>query len=96
MQQSIDTVVIDATARIKSRISRAVQDIIEIGRDLAIVKQHVGHGQFLKWIKTEFAMSEDTAERFMNVANNLADQIPHGCGIFANRSLRAGLAIDHA
>ncbi len=57
-----------AAQRIRLRMSRTCQDIIEIGRDLIAVKDRVGHGGFLKWIDAEFAMSNPTASRFMNVA----------------------------
>lgn len=58
-------------------MSRTGQDIIEIGRDLIATKEDLGHGNFLPWIEAEFGMSVDTAGRFMNVAKNLAGQIPH-------------------
>jgi hypothetical protein len=60
------------------RNARTAQDIIEIGKDLAAVKDALPHGQFGKWIEAEFEMSQDTAGRFMNVAAKLKDQIPHG------------------
>jgi hypothetical protein len=64
--------------RIRKRMSRTAQDIVEIGLDLIAVKDRVGHGKFLPWINDEFAMREDTAARFMNVARNMATQIAHG------------------
>lgn len=56
-----------AAERIKVRMTRAAQDIIEVGRDLADQKRALGHGNFLPWIESEFAMSEWTARNFMNV-----------------------------
>jgi hypothetical protein len=56
----------DAATRIRQRISRTTQDIIDIGRDLIEVKERVGHDKFLPWIEREFEMSEDTAQRFMS------------------------------
>jgi hypothetical protein len=64
--------------RIRQRMTRTAQDIVEIGRELIAVKDRVGHGNFLPWIEREFRMSEDTAARFMNVARNMATQISHG------------------
>ena len=52
-----------AAERIKLRLKRTVEDIIEIGRELTTVKAELPHGQFLPWIAAEFEMSEDTAAR---------------------------------
>jgi N6-adenosine-specific RNA methylase IME4 len=68
----------EAADRIRTRMSRTVQDIIEIGRDLAKVQERIGHGNFLPWIEREFGMSDQTAYRFIHVATNMGDQIPHG------------------
>lgn len=57
-----------AAERIKVRMERTVQDIIEIGIDLNKVKVSLGHGNFLRWIEAEFGMSESSAIRFMRVA----------------------------
>lgn len=42
--------------------------LFEIGRDLIRVKELLGHGNFLPWIKDEFGMSTDSAQNFMRVA----------------------------
>lgn len=55
-------------------IGRTQKTIIENGRDLLAVKQDIGHGHFLNWIKS-LRISEDTAERYINVAKNFG-QIP--------------------
>lgn len=68
----------EAAVRIKVRMARTASDIIEIGKDLIAVKEALGHGQFLPWIEAEFGMSADSAHRFMNVADRLGSQIPHG------------------
>lgn len=39
-----------AAERIKLRLKRTVEDIIEIGRELKAVKDELPHGQFLPWI----------------------------------------------
>lgn len=59
----------DAAGRIRLRMSRTAEDIVEIGRDLIAVKKAVGHGNFLKWIDAEFGMAEQSARNFMNVAD---------------------------
>lgn len=56
-----------AAERIKLRLKRTVEDIIEIGRELKAVKDELPHGQFLPWIAAEFEMSERTARDFMQV-----------------------------
>lgn len=66
----------DAAIRIKLRMSRTVEDIIEIGRDLIAVKKAIGHGHFLRWIETEFRMGHATASNFMNVAEKFGDKFP--------------------
>ena len=58
----------NAADRIRERIKKTVEDIIEIGNDLLAVKEAVPHGQFLPWIKAEFGWSERTAQNFMSVA----------------------------
>ena len=54
-----------AAERIRLRLKRTVEDIIEIGRELTEVKAELPHGQFLPWIEAEFEMSERTARDFM-------------------------------
>ncbi len=56
-----------AAERIKLRLKRTVEDIIEIGRELKAVKEELPHGQFLPWIAAEFEMTKDTAQNFMSV-----------------------------
>jgi Protein of unknown function (DUF3102) len=57
-----------AAVRIREMGVRLGEVIVEIGRELAAVKARLGHGHFGDWIKTEFAMSADTAERYLRVA----------------------------
>lgn len=56
-----------AADRIRTRLRRSVEDIIEIGRDLTAAKKTLGHGNFLPWIEGELGMREDTARNFMRV-----------------------------
>lgn len=58
----------EAAQRIKLRLRRSAEDIIEIGRDLLAVKDRIGHGNFLAWLDAEFSMAERTARKFMEVA----------------------------
>lgn len=56
-----------AAERIKLRLKRTVEDIIEIGRELTAVKAELPHGEFLPWIAAEFEMDKRTAFNFMSV-----------------------------
>src|SRR5260370_27359201 len=75
--QTDDEFLCEVAGRIRQRMTRTAQDIVEIGCELIAVKDRVGHGNFLPWIEREFRMSEDTAARFMNVARNMAAPISH-------------------
>jgi hypothetical protein len=62
-------------ARIKKRIGKATQDLIDIGRDLqAAKKQLVDHGEFIEWIETEVGISRRTAQAYMAVARLAEDK----------------------
>ena len=50
---------------IKLRLRRTAEDIVEIGRELARVKDALPHGKFERWIASEFEMTDQTARRFM-------------------------------
>jgi replicative superfamily II helicase len=56
-------------------VGRTQKAIIDNGRDLSAVKADIGHGHFLNWLRY-LGISEDTAERWMNVASNFSE-IPH-------------------
>ncbi|ARV58976.1 hypothetical protein BZZ01_10300 [Nostocales cyanobacterium HT-58-2] len=55
------------TSEIKALMRRSAQDVIELGQKLIEVKQHLGHGNFRKWLKSEFNWSISTATKFMQV-----------------------------
>ncbi|SRR5579883_813039 len=55
------------TNEIKTLIRRHAQDILDIGQKLIEVKQQLGHGNFINWLKFEFNWSISTATRFMRV-----------------------------
>jgi hypothetical protein len=54
--------------RIRERLKKTLEDLIEVGIHLLAVKDVLPHGQFLRWLKAEFGWSERTAQKFMNVA----------------------------
>lgn len=57
-----------AASRIRERVKKTVEDIMEIGNDLLAVKGILEHGQFGAWLKGEFGWSERMAQNFMSVA----------------------------
>ncbi|MDF5725781.1 MAG: DUF3102 domain-containing protein [Rhizonema sp. PD37] len=61
-------VVQQRTNEIKTLMRRNSQDIIDIGQKLIEVKQHLGHGSFINWLKSEFNWSISAATKFMQVA----------------------------
>ncbi|BAU65330.1 hypothetical protein STA3757_27120 [Stanieria sp. NIES-3757] len=63
------------TKEIKSLLKVTVESVVKIGERLLAVKQKINFGYFLVWIRAEFEWSEDTAERFMNVAKNFGERV---------------------
>src|SRR5215469_2453792 len=60
--------------RIRCLGSTQNSTIIEIGRELITAKSRLDHGQFTSWIEAEFRMSIRMAQRYMAVAERLADK----------------------
>ncbi len=58
------------TGEIQALMKRTAQNIIEVGQKLIEVKDTLGHGYFLTWLRAEFGWSYPTAARFMRVANS--------------------------
>ncbi len=59
--------------RIRKRIGKATQDLIDIGRDLLSAKKNlVDHGNFIKWVESEVGIVRRTAQAYMALAK-LAD-----------------------
>lgn len=54
--------------RIRERLKKTLEDLIEVGSGLLEVKEALPHGQFLPWLKAEFGWSERMAQNFMSVA----------------------------
>jgi hypothetical protein len=54
--------------RIRGRLRKTLEDLIEVGSDLLEVKEALPHGQFGAWLKAEFGWSERMAQNFMSVA----------------------------
>jgi hypothetical protein len=67
-----------AAERIRSRGQDQIAAIVDIGNELIQVKNMVGHGNWGPWLKSEFAMSVATADRYMRVAAFIADKRTQG------------------
>ena len=63
--------------RIKIRLKRGAEDIIENGRDLLDSKNKLGHGKFEGWIKSEFGLGLSSAKRFIQVFEKFGDKSPN-------------------
>jgi len=57
-----------AAERIRERLTKTLEDLIEVGSDLLAVKEALDHGQFGAWLRAEFGWAERTARNFMSVA----------------------------
>jgi hypothetical protein len=54
--------------RIRQKVKKTLESIIEVGQDLVAVKDALPHGQFGPWLKAEFGWGERMAQNFMSVA----------------------------
>jgi hypothetical protein len=54
--------------RIRERLTKTLEDLIEVGNDLLAIKEALPHGQFGPWLRAEFGWAERTARNFMSVA----------------------------
>jgi hypothetical protein len=54
--------------RIRERMDKTVENIIEIGNNLLAAKEALEHGQFGPWLKAEFGWCERMARNCMAVA----------------------------
>lgn len=70
---SLGPVIEGLAKRIHLRLKRTAEDIIEIGKTLNDAKALL-KGQFRAWMRSEFDLSEDTAARFMRVAERFSDR----------------------
>ena len=57
-----------AAQKIRSGLRAQGLAVIEVGRELLVVKALLQHGQFTAWLEAEFGLSERTAQRYMRVA----------------------------
>jgi hypothetical protein len=57
-----------AAEKIRRLLRKTLESIIAIGNELLAVKALLPHGQFLHWLKTEFAWQRSAAYNFLSVA----------------------------
>lgn len=62
-----NTVLAEHVAAIRALGKQTVENVIEIGRRLTECKKIVGHGNWGCWLDREFAWSERSGQRFMQV-----------------------------
>lgn len=60
--------------RIRQRIARSTQDMIETGRDLAAVKADTEHGLFTSWVEAECGITPRLAQMYMRAAEWVSDK----------------------
>lgn len=53
--------------------NQAAMNMIEIGMRLIEVKEQLPHGEFGKWVESEVSFSQQTAQKFMKVAREMAN-----------------------
>ncbi|MGB3273695.1 MAG: hypothetical protein WBA66_12475 [Xanthobacteraceae bacterium] len=60
--------------RIRERVARTAQDMIETGRDLAAVKSCTEHGTFTAWVEAECGITPRLAQMYMRAAEWASDK----------------------
>jgi hypothetical protein len=68
MAVSVAEQVRSTAERIRAKVKKSLEDLIGIGADLRAVKEALGHGQFGRWLRSEFGWTERMARNFMAVA----------------------------
>ena len=60
------------TGELQVALRRETADILTIGGLLAEAKEKIPHGEWLPWLKTEFSMSERSAQKYVKAADYAA------------------------
>jgi hypothetical protein len=68
-------------------LRRSATDILELGEIFREVKARVGHGRFTPWVKSVLPFSPDTAQRFMQVAEQFGGVQKPQLAVFAPTAL---------
>ena len=61
------------TLEVKFYLNQTAQNIIEVGKRLNQAKELVPHGEWGKWLEDNFSLSQNTANKFMNVAKRFSN-----------------------
>lgn len=56
-------------ARIRQRLGKATANLLEVGRELQAVRNHLQRGQFIIWLEASCGLSRRTAQLMMNAAH---------------------------
>jgi len=77
LPDDVADITLTVTTRINQRLQNVKLDIVEIGKDLTLVKEKLPHGLFGKWIAREFGWGDNrTAQNYMNAARLAAETCP--------------------
>ncbi|ESY66310.1 MULTISPECIES: DUF3102 domain-containing protein [Mesorhizobium] len=68
---------VEAANRIRSHIGSKNRSMIEIGKELLLIKAQLDHGQFGTWLDAEFTMTTRSAQKYMNVARMVEQTSVH-------------------
>jgi hypothetical protein len=63
-----------AATAIKDALAKSSKEMILVGRQLAIAKGKLDHGEWLPWLEAEFGWSEWTARRWINLAETYGNR----------------------
>jgi Protein of unknown function (DUF3102) len=71
----LDTAVAEEAKAVVARVrARTQAAVIDTGRDFIRMKDRLGHGQFIKWLRAEFSTTARTAQRYMSAAAAFHDK----------------------
>lgn len=81
--------VLEKTDETQWLLKKTAENIILIGKNLQAVKDRLPHGMFLPWLKSEFGLSQKTANNFVHVAERFEGKLVK----FTNLSVSALYAL---
>ncbi|SFO57711.1 Protein of unknown function [Mesorhizobium sp. NFR06] len=85
----------ETAGRIRDHRKTMRGSMVKIGKELAAIKDKLGHGHFSKWLVAEFEMSHQTACNYMNVARVFGEIDLEVDLADATLSLLAAPSVDH-
>ena len=76
MEETAITVTLNQiTLEVKFYLSQTAQNIIEVGKRLMQAKEMLPHGEFGKWLDSNFGLSQSTAQKFMKCAERFGNAV---------------------